>query len=148
MWLPQRHARAIHAMLLRHNLIFPSLDRIIAGTDVFATQSNGSTIASEYRKHGMNLTPANTDRVNGWAEILQRLGDPAAGIKPRLYIHTRCKRLLECLPALQHDPNHPEDVLKTDPEEDGSGGDDPADALRYLIATKPRRIYMRKLRGL
>jgi len=31
----------------------------------------------------------------------------------------------------------PEDVLKVDADEDGVGGDDAADACRYLVATKP-----------
>jgi hypothetical protein len=39
-------------------------------------------------------------------------------------------------------------VLKVDADEDGVGGDDSADALRYLIATKPRTGVQRKLRGL
>jgi hypothetical protein len=42
----------------------------------------------------------------------------------------------------------PEDVLKVDAEDDGVGGDDPADALRYLVATKPRVIIQGRLRGL
>ena len=88
------------------------------------------------------------DRVNGWAEILDRLGDPANGVKPKLFIHERCGRLVECLPTLQHDPNRPEDVLKVDCDEDGVGGDDAADALRYLEATKARTISQRKLRGM
>jgi phage terminase large subunit len=80
----------------------------------------------------MNLRPANTERVNGWAEVLQKFGDPDAGIQP----------------ALQHDPNRPEDVLKVDADEDGNGGDNCADALRYLVSTKPRILYERKLVGL
>jgi hypothetical protein len=32
--------------------------------------------------------------------------------------------------------------------DEGVGGDDAADALRYLVATKPREIVVRKLRGL
>jgi phage terminase large subunit len=88
------------------------------------------------------------DRVNGWAEVLQRFGDPCANIAARLFIHRRCGRLVETLPALQHDPNRPEDVLKVDADEDGVGGDDAADALRYLVATKARTISVRKLRGL
>ena len=52
-----------------------------------------------------------------------------------------------CLPTLQHDPNRPEDVLKVDADEDGIGGDDTADALRYLIATKAREVRERKLSG-
>jgi excisionase family DNA binding protein len=34
------------------------------------------------------------------------------------------------------------------PDEDGVGGDDAADCLRYLVATKSRAISQRKLRGL
>ena len=60
----------------------------------------------------------------------------------------RCGRLIETLPALQHDPNRPEDVLKIDADEDGVGGDDCADCLRYLVATKSRTVTQRKLRGL
>ena len=56
-------------------------------------------------------------------------------------------RLAECLPTLQHDPNRPEDVLKVDADEDGNGGDDTADCLRYLVATKSRVVAQRKLRG-
>ena len=68
--------------------------------------------------------------------------------KPTMFIHRRCGRLLETLPSLQHDPNRPEDVLKVDADEDGVGGDDAADALRYLVATKGREVRLRKLRGL
>jgi hypothetical protein len=87
------------------------------------------------------------DRMNGWAEILSKLGDPESGIPAKLFIHSRCRRLLECLPSLQHDPNRPEDVLKVDADEDGVGGDDAADAMRCLIATKARTVVQRKLSG-
>jgi hypothetical protein len=66
---------------------------------------------------------------------------------PRLFIHQRCGRLIETLPMLQHDPNRPEDVLKVDADEEGAGGDDAADCLRYMVGTKPRTITVRKLRG-
>jgi hypothetical protein len=153
LWLPERHAAAIKAMLARHNigdrkLAVGDLKRIVAGADVFSRQSDGTTIAAQYAKHGINLRCANTDRVNGWAEIMTRFGDVEAGIRPTLFIHQRCARLLDTLPSLQHDPNKPEDVLKVDADEDGIGGDDCADALRYLVATKSRTITQRKLRGL
>lgn len=153
LWLPQRHAAAIKAMLARHKigdrkLEIGDLKRFVAGADVFSRQSDGTTIAAQYAKHGITLRCANTDRVNGWAEILTRFGEVEAGIRPTLFIHRRCGRLIETLPALQHDPNRPEDVLKVDADEDGVGGDDAADALRYLVATKNRTITQRKLRGL
>jgi hypothetical protein len=160
LWLPQRHAPAVLAMLGRHQisssasrergrpLEISDLKRFVAGADVFSKQSDGSTVASQYAKLGITLRCANTERVNGWAEILHRLGEPGAGVTPRLFIHERCRRLVECLPSLQHDPNRPEDVLKVDADEDGNGGDDAADCMRYLVATKSRVVAQRKLRGL
>jgi hypothetical protein len=111
-------------------------------------QSVGSTVAAQYARQGITLWVANTDRVNGWAELLHRLGDIEAGIAPSLFIHRRCGRLVETMPSLQHDPNRPEDVLKVDADEEGNGGDDCADALRYLVAAKAREVRVRKLRGL
>jgi hypothetical protein len=80
-------------------------------------------------------------------EVLHRFADPESGFPPSLFIHRRCSRLLECLPSLQHDPNRPEDVLKVDADEDGVGGDDAADTLRYLVATRSREVRQRKLAG-
>jgi hypothetical protein len=153
LWLPQRHAAAIKVMIGRwkigdRRLEISDLARFVAGADVFSRQSDGTTIAAQYAKHGISLRSANTDRVNGWAEILTRFGDVEGGIRPTLFIHKNCGRLIETLPTLQHDPNRPEDVLKVDADEDGIGGDDAADALRYLVATKARTITQRKLRGL
>ena len=53
----------------------------MAGADVFSRQSDGTTIAAQYAKLGITLRCANTDRVNGWAEILTRFGDVEAGIR-------------------------------------------------------------------
>ena len=152
LWLPQRHAAAIKAMLARHKigdrkLAVEDLRRFVAGADVFSRQGDGTTVAQQYERQGIRLRAANMDRVNGWAEILTRFGDVEAGIRPTLFLHKRCGRLLETLPSLQHDPNRPEDVLKVDCDEDGIGGDDAADVLRYLVATKSRTITQRKLRG-
>jgi phage terminase large subunit len=163
LWLPQRHAPAIRGMLARREVVegrslrvesrktrpleLSDLKRFVAGADVFSKQSDGTTVAQQYGKLGIRLVCANTDRINGWAEILHRLGDPDAGVVPRLFVHRRCARLLESLPALQHDPNRPEDVLKVDADEEGVGGDDAADAFRYLVATKARAVVARKLAG-
>ena len=154
MWLPQRHGAGVKAMLRRHGLDLAQLRRFVAGADVFSRQADGTTIAQQYLREGIKLRPANMDRVNGWAEILQRLGDPGSGLPPEakvlpsLFIHQRCGRLVETLPAMQHDPHRPEDVLKVDCDEDGVGGDDAADCLRYLVATKSRTVSQKKLSGL
>ena len=106
-------------MLDRHQLgnrglEISDLRRFVAGADVFSKQSDGTTVAAQYAKLGFSLKVANMDRINGWAEILQRLGDSDAGLRPTMVIRRRCARLLECLPSLQHDPNRPVDVLKVD----------------------------------
>jgi hypothetical protein len=147
LWLPQRHVNGIVAMLARHGLTIAGLKRFVAGTDVFGKQSDGSTVASQYGKLGIHLRPATTDRVSGWAEILRRLGDVENGLRPSLFIHQRCKRLIECLPSFQHDPNRPEDVLKVDADEDGVGGDDAADCCRYLVHRSVRGGVQRRLVG-
>ena len=124
------------------------LKRIVAGADVFSRQSDGSTVAQQYGKLGIRLQQATMDRVNGWAEVLQRLGDVDGGVPPRLFFHRRCGRVIETLPYLQHDPNRPEDVLKVDADDDGVGGDDAADCLRYLVATKRPTVMIKRLVGL
>ena len=154
LWLPQRHAAGIKAMLARHGLVPEDLRRFSAGADVFSRQGDGSTVAQAYERSGIRLRVASMDRMNGWAEVMQGFGEVAGPpsqlpiVRPRLFIHERCGRLIETLPALQHDPNRPEDVLKVDADEEGVGGDDAADCLRYLVATKTRTITVRKLRGL
>lgn len=80
-----------------------------------------------------------TERPTGWAEILRLLGDPMRDVNPlppQIAISRDCVKLIECLPALQHNPNKPEDVLKWDVDDEGNGGDDPADAFRYACMAR------------
>ena len=176
-WIPSRHAQAIKAMLARNDVFcsrdhlrehllarFPNacterenlwlhwqqrrtLTKFVAGSDAFGSESSGDSVARQYRELGLSLKPANMDRVTGWSAIAQHLGDPDAGIPTTLFIHPRCTRLIACLPFLQHDPDRPGDVLKSNINEEGAGGDDPADALRYLVTIHIRQIYVRKLSG-
>lgn len=156
-WLPGQHAKAIREMVERHRIKPPGhrerkltlsdLQRFVVGADAFSKQPDGTTIADQYRKCGIKLTCAYTDRIQGWAFIQERLGQPNEGIRPRLYFHARCSELIESLPVLQHDPNRPEDVLKVDCDDEGEGGDDDADGFRYAVASKARKVTMRKLKG-
>ena len=131
-WLPEQHYNGIVEMLARNALTLDRLDTFVCGPDVFAQRGYEETIAAKYERLGITLTAANTDRVNGAAEVLARLGNDEAGISPRLFIYDRCHRLIVCLPTLLHDPRRPEDVLKVDCDEDtGDGGDDAYDTLRY-----------------
>lgn len=131
--LVAQNAEDILAMLDRHGLKPDDLRAFVAGTDVFAKRGSesGKTIAEEYAEHGIYLTAANTDRINGAGHLLKLMGDPERGIAATLAISERCPRLIECLPSLQHDPHRPEDVLKVDVDDEGNGGDDAFDSARY-----------------
>ena len=124
----------IHEMLQRWGLTVDDLSNFVAGTDVFAKKGDtGECFADEFANHGVHLRPANTNRKSGAGTILQMLGDKTQQIEPTLKISSKCRGLIETLPALMHNPNDPEDVLKVDCDDHGNGGDDFYDSARYGI---------------
>lgn len=127
------NAAGIRAMLLRNKVLPEDLTTIQAGTDVFSRDRNGKSIADDYLEEGLRLERAQVDRLQGAAEIAHRLGDEETHRPPSLYIDAKCVRLIECLPDLQHDEHRSEDVKKVDCDENGDGGDDWYDALRYGV---------------
>lgn len=135
---PQEIAQLYYSMLARNQIHPYQITHIAAGPDIFSRESDGTTIADQYRNLGINLSCGKIDRINGWSEVLRRLGDPDNGVKPTMFIHRRCQKLIEQIPLMIHDPKRPEDVDKVDCDpEDGTGGDDMADTLRVLCATNP-----------
>lgn len=119
---------------------------LYSGLDTFSKRQ-AHTMAQEsvqdvFGRYGIRTTPAHTARVQGWAALRRQLsskdssGNPCV---PRLRIcdtpgnQWALARLLELSP----DPSNPEDLLKVDANDDGEGGDDAADCLRYGIASPP-----------
>ena len=140
-WLVGRHVQALRELLARNRMEIGRLATIVAGADVFARRGNSeSTIAEQYADEGFSLSTANDDRVNGAAQVLKLLGDERQPAK--LFVFDRCGYLVECLPNLEHDPHRPEDVLKVDVDEDGNGGDDAYDALRYGVMAQPAGSFV------
>lgn len=137
--LVSTNAQGIKEMLQRHGLKPNNLAYFVAGADCFAVRGvdNTNTIADEYAKAGIYLQPANIDRISGASRILQMLGDnrDENPIEPKLFFSNRCHRAIECIPVMEHDPKRPEDVLKVDMDEEGNGGDDAYDGVRYGIMT-------------
>lgn len=123
----------------RRPLTLEDIHTFVAGTDVFAQGKDrqGETVADQYSAFDIFLEPATMDRINGASRVLDLLGDDEHEIEPRISISTNCVKLLACLPSLEHDPKRPEDVLKVDCDEDGNGGDDPYDVLRYGTMVEP-----------
>lgn len=129
----EQHADALAIMLQRNRINRHRIQLFVAGLDVFSRESSGNTVADAWRALGWTLKPANVDRLVGAAQVLRLLGNPEVGLPCRLRITSRCAKLIETIPLLLSDKNRPEDVLKVDADEDGVGGDDAYDALRYGV---------------
>lgn len=128
------NAVEILQMLDRNGVSLDILSNFVAGADVFAKKGDsGESFADEFSRCGIELKCANVSRKAGAGKILQMLGDKKQGIEPSLKISSRCTGLIECLPAMMHNPNDPEDVLKVDTDDQGRGGDDWYDAFRYGV---------------
>lgn len=132
--LDESIAKAIVETCTRNGLKPSQLRNVAAGTDCFKRDGKtGETTADVFTKHGVYLNPANTARQAGASKVLTLLGDLEQGIKPTVKISRRCKKLIEQLPAMEHDKDKPSDVEKVDSDENGFGGDDAYDAFRYFV---------------
>jgi hypothetical protein len=132
--VPAWHVQEVKKMLANHGICsFDRLNYFVAGHDIFKGESDGSTVAATYDNLGMPLTCAEIDRVNGWGEMMRRMGDIDNGQRPTFFVHQKCRMLINQIPVMQHDPRKPEDVLKVDLSDNGEGGDDFVDCARYLV---------------
>lgn len=113
------------------------LDYFLVGTDAFAQTGRGrSTIVQQYAELGYRMSRAEGSpgsRVAGAVEMSRLLGMPQRDIAPKWLISDLCLRLIECMSYLEIDPTNAEDVLKTDTDEQGRGGDDAYDCARYGV---------------
>lgn len=141
-WLPPAHCKAVRRLAERCGVGWHRVKKIVAGHDVFQQRGDkhAQTIAQQYAEAkdpetgeaiGLTFEKATLDRVTGAQELLSRLGNREAGIRPRLKIFKTCSRTVACLTRMVHDPRDPEDVLKVNADSNGEGGDDPYDMLRY-----------------
>jgi phage terminase large subunit len=138
---PEEHAANYFHLLHNHHLSPHDLDNIYAGRDCFSQKEDGHTIAETYSALGLEFTPCEPDRITGFAKVMARLGDPSKNITPSLFIHARCKNLIEQIPMAQHCEKRPEDVdkMNADPET-GEGGDDALDCLKGIIGSSPAGV--------
>jgi phage terminase large subunit len=114
---------------------------VYAGHDIWAKRS-GPKMVDDLRNELPNLSfvQANIDRIQGVAQIRKlistRDGDP------QLYIFKNAIEAYENLASMQYDEKKPEDVLKINANENGVGGDDIFDSIRYGLNTylNPKHI--------
>lgn len=118
---------------------------IVGGHDCWAKKSvlkagNPPTVAEEFQTHGITLSRAAIDRIQGAAQLRSYLAwqDRPPMNRPRFYIFDTCPITYDCIARMLHDPDRAEDVLKVDATEgDPLSGDDPYDMVRYGLMTRP-----------
>jgi len=119
---------------------------IVAGHDCWTNKSTlrddaqPPTVAEEFLTHGIQLSRAVIDRIQGAAQVRSYLAwrDRPPLNKPRFYIFDTCPIAFDCLSRMIHDPDKPEDVLKVDAYDgDPMSGDDMYDMIRYGLMSRP-----------
>jgi hypothetical protein len=136
--VPSENAGNILYLLKQHHLSVHDLDFIAAGRDCFSRNAEAKTIASMYSEHGLEFTPAETDRLNRWEIMADMLGNPASGNLPKWYIHNRCKNLISQIPLAQSHETRIGDIQKMNADRDsGEGGDDALESASFYLASDP-----------
>jgi hypothetical protein len=152
-WLPPAHAKAIRRVAEKAGIEWHRVKQIVAGHDCFQQRGDkdAKTIAQQYKEAkdsqtgeniGLTLEKATLDRVTGAQELLTRLGNRQADIPPTLKIFSTCRRTIACMTRMVVDPKDDEDVKKVNADQNGEGGDDEYDCLRYacMVKRKPAAI--------
>lgn len=137
---PDVVALQIHALLREKGI--PRLVDCIAQPEIFpkTKTARGETVSETFRARGLNLTPGDKDRVNGWARIrawldVREFRDedrevPLVYQAPSLQVHRDCAYFLDTFLTLVSDKDHADDIAET-PDEF------PACALRYWVMARP-----------
>ena len=101
----------------------------VADPAIWSPESNGISIAETAARFGVQFTPGNHDRINGWAQCHNRLAFDGNG-RPGMYVFEHCKGFRRTIPTLLYSETKPEDL-------DTDGEDHEADAWRYLCMQNP-----------
>lgn len=123
-----------------------SLYPIVAGHDCWTQKSTlrddmqPPTVAEEFLAHGIQLSRAVTDRMQGAAQLRSYLAwqNKPPQNKPRFYVFETCPVSFYTISRMVHDPDRAEDVLKVDATDgDPNSGDDAYDMVRYALMSRP-----------
>lgn len=103
------------------------------------TGSGAGSISDEFRRAGVNFTPAKkADRLTGWNIMRRLLQDAGKPDLPGMYIARHCEYFWATAPTLGRDPRRPEDL-------DSRGPDHSVDSLRYGCLRQKRELKMSAL---
>ena len=103
---------------------------------IWQKESTGHSISETAERHGVYFEPGINDRINGWAEVHNRLYFDENN-QAKFYVFRNCQDFIRTIPSLIYDEHKPEDL-------DTEGEDHDADAWRYgCMAHKlPPRIII------
>ena len=99
-------------------------------------RETGASTAEIFMRHGIPLTKASNNRIQGWYNLKEWLKpyESEQGITTApLTFFKNCKEVIRCLPQLQRDEKDPNDVAN-EPHDITHG----PDAIRYWTASRPR----------
>ena len=122
-------ARGIKAKEAGDTIAYGVLDPAAFAVD------GGPSIAERMMKEGVAFRRADNKRVSqrgamgGWDQMRARMKGGEDG-RPMLYVFDTCRDFIRTVPALQHDPDKPEDL-------DTSAEDHVADEARYACMSRP-----------
>ena len=122
------------------------LKYITAGHDCWqehkARGENTPDIAEQFAKMQLYLSRANVSRVAGLQQLRAMLSpnNPTGEPYLRFFKTENNRRCFTQLEDRVSDPDDPEDVLKTDADMWGEGGDDMYDETRYAATSRPWRV--------
>jgi hypothetical protein len=115
----------------------PKMNDSVLDPSAFA-QDGGPSIAERmepvYWRAADNARVARNGALGGWDQLRARLKGTEEG--PLLFFFSTCRDTIRTLPALQHDPQRPEDL-------DTESEDHAADETRYSVMSRP--ILHRKI---
>lgn len=106
----------------------------IADPAIWTKDGSGISIAERAAQHHIYFTPANNDRINGWAQCHYRLQFDERGV-PQMYVFSNCESFRRTVPTLMYDDVKVEDI-NTKME------DHVADEWRYMCMARPTRPTM------
>lgn len=134
-----------------------TLQYIVAGLDCWSRQRDGGPSLYETFLSGnpkINLRQANVDRIHGAFQVRQFIawkalkedkdGKPIDG-KPKFFIFQNCSAVYDTVASMIFDDHSPEDVLKVDADENGQGGDDNYDMVRYGLMSRPKPLSQKEI---
>lgn len=143
---------AQHALAIKHKRSGRAFPAIQADPSVFAKGFDDRSIADEYSKNGIVLSPASNDVSHGLEQVawymkpregeefpaLHPLYEVETG-SPRVFISERCKNLIREIPEYRwKDLSLTREQNENQPEEPRKKDDHACDTLKYGLAKLPR----------